>query len=130
MAVDAEEGERDHQQHRAECGPLEGAAQAFERAAAPGDERTYAGQEKQKQADRNINAIEKRTVDGNLVAGDRFGDNREERAPEDGEAACQQDKIVEQEARFTRYNALERSFAFEIGQAVEDEIDDCGYANG
>ena len=90
---------------------------------APRDQRADAGQQQQEQPDGNVHAIEERPVDADLFAVDGFGDHREQRAPQDREAARQQDQVVKQETRFARENAFQLRFALQIIQAIQDQVD-------
>ncbi len=98
---------RADQHQRGDAGPLEVAPQALDRGAAPGEQRSDAGEEQQEQADGDHQAVEPVGIERDLFAGDGFGDHREQRAPEDREAACQQDQVVEQEAGFARDHAFQ-----------------------
>ena len=119
----------DHDQH-ADAGPLEVLAQAFHRRAAPGEERADAGQEEQEQADRHHQAVEPDGIEADLFGGELFRDDREHRAPENREATGQQNQIIEQEARFARNDAFQFGFALQVIEAVENQPDGGGDADG
>src|ERR1039458_959722 len=114
--------ERNDQHQRGDTGPLEVAAQAIGGSLAPGEERADAGEEKQEEADGDHQAVVPIGVERDLVAADGFGDDGEQGAPENREAARQQDEVVEQEAGLAGDDAFELRLAFEVIQAVEDEI--------
>src|ERR1039458_9029907 len=122
--------ERDHQHQRGDAGPLEVAAEAIGGSLAPGEEGADAGEEKQEEADGDHQAVVPIGVERDLVAADGFGDDGEQGAPENREAARQQDEVVEQEAGLAGDDAFELRLAFEVIQAVEDEINGGGDADG
>src|SRR6185312_12134522 len=88
-----------------------GTPQAVERTLAPGDQRSHPSQKQQEQRYRHFDTQIIRRIDGFLLIRQRFHDDREQRAPQDGEAACQQNQVVEQKTRFARNNALKLRFA-------------------
>jgi hypothetical protein len=49
-----------------------------------------------------------------------FHDDREQRAPQDGETAGEQNEVVEEEAGFARDDAFQLDFAFQIRQTPEN----------
>ena len=103
-------------------GNHEGAPQAVEGTLAPGDQRANAGQEQQEEPDGNVDADVIGSVDGFLFAGERFHHDREQRAPQHGKAARQQDQVVKQEAGFARDHAFQFRLAAQIGQVAQNGV--------
>ena len=89
----------------------EGTPQAVERTLAPGDQRSHPSQKQQEQRYRHFDTQIIRRIDGFLLIRQRFHNDREQRAPEDGEATRQQNQVVEQKTRFAGNDALEFGFA-------------------
>src|SRR5207248_11551171 len=62
-------------------------------------------------------------VERNLVSAGPLGDDREQGAPQDREAARQQDQVVEQEARFARDDGFQFRFGLQVIETVENQVD-------
>src|SRR5206468_10295376 len=88
-------------------GDLEGLFQAAHRTLAPGDQRSDAGQEDEKERDGYVDAVVIRRVDGFLFACESFHNDREQGSPQDGKAAGEKNEVVEKEAGLTRDDTFE-----------------------
>src|SRR4030088_1067835 len=86
--------------------PEERFLQTFERTSSPRNQRSHAREKQQEEPDWNIYFIEEGRVYADLLACDRFGDYREQSAPQNGEAARHKNQVVEQEAGFAGDYAL------------------------
>src|SRR5208282_1026597 len=95
-------------------GPAEIAAQAVERGAAPGEQGADAGEKQQEEADGNVYFVEEGRADADFISRKGLGDDREERAPENGEASGQQDQIVEEEVGFAGDHGIELVVALQV----------------
>ena len=125
---------RDHEEgHDGDCadgGPHEISLQAFEGSFAPGEQRADCGEDQEQQRDGNRDAIVERRADGDFVALHAFGNLGEQRAPQDGEAEQDEEKIVEQETGLARDERFEFVFAAQVIVVLdeEEEEDDEGDA--
>src|SRR5208337_378920 len=88
--------------------------QALDRRLTPGQQRSDGGEQQEQQSNRNGNTIEKRRPDRDFVSLNELRQDREKRAPQDGEADDQQKEIVEQETRFARNQRLQLVLALEM----------------
>ena len=80
-------------------GKNEIAPYALERCAAPGEQRTDAGQDQQEEANGQLNPVIEGRSHGDFVALHVLRDYREQGAPKDSETGGEQDQIIEEEAR-------------------------------
>ena len=87
---------------------------ALEGGAAPGEQRADAGQEEQKEADGQRDAVKERCADSDPVALYVFRNDGEQGAPQNGEAGSQKHQIVEQETGFTGNERLQLVLRLEM----------------
>ena len=76
-----------------------------------------------------ISLLNQTRIEADLLAGHGFRDDREQRAPQHREAACQQDQVIEQEAGFAGDHAFQLGLALQIVEPVEDQVDGGGDAD-
>ena len=112
----------DAAKQRRETRPLEIPAEGLGRGAPPREQRADAGQEEEEQPDRNVDLVEERRADGNLVPGEVLADDREERSPQHCEAARQQDDVIEEEAGLARDHGIELGLAAQVVLAAHDQV--------
>ena len=91
----AEKNHHPADRKRADRGVQEIPLEAFEGSLTPGQQRSDRGEQQEEQCNRDRHAIEKRRPDRDFVSLDKVREDREERAPEYGEAEGEQEKIVE-----------------------------------
>jgi hypothetical protein len=77
-----------------DAGKDEVAADGAQRRGTPREQWADSGEEEQEQADGDIDAVVVRRVHGDLGAGDVLGEDREERAPENGEAGASRMRLL------------------------------------
>ena len=106
------------------------APQALERRAPPRQQRRHAHQKQQRQAERDHDVVEPGLFERDLLAADCLRDHRKQRAPQDGDAACQQQQVVQHEAGFARDDVVHLRGALEIVEAREDQPHGGGNADG
>ena len=118
-------GRRDHQQRHhgdgADGRPHEIPLQAFERRLAPCQQRADGGEDQQQQRHRNRDAVIERRAHRDLVALHQFGNLREPRAPQHGEAEQHKKEVVEQETRLARNQRLQFVLAAQVIFVLEEE---------
>src|SRR5215471_11698976 len=108
---DEEENRGDEACHQ---GPTEVALHAVSGGFAPGEERADAGEEQNREADRDHHLVEEGSADADAVIGEPFGEDRKQRAGENGDASDEEKKIVEEETRFAGYHGIELVFALQV----------------
>ena len=101
--------------------PREVFSQAFARGAPPGEQRTYAREYEQEQADGYHDGIEVGGTYGDFVTCNSFGDHGKHDAPEDGECGGEEEQVVEQKSTFARDGGFVLGFGFEQVQARDEE---------
>ena len=94
--------------------PTEIALQAVAGSLAPGEQRSDAGEEKNGKADGDHHFVEEGSTHADAIAGEPFGEDREECAGKNGDAGNEEKQIVEQEAGFAETMGIKRIFALEV----------------
>ena len=89
-----------------------------------------AGEQQQEERDGDVHFVEKWRADADFAAFDPFGEDREERAPQNREARGEKNQIVEQEAGFAGDERVELIIAaqviaiFPVSGEADHESDD------
>ena len=96
-------------------------SQAFARGAPPGEQRTYAREYEQEQANGYHDGVEVGGTYGDFVTGNGFGDYGKHDAPEDGECGGEEEQVVEQKTTFAGDGGFVLGFGFEQVQARDEE---------
>ena len=100
--------------------------QVLARRAPPGHQRPDAHQQQQRAQQRAGHLLEVRRPDADLLVGDGLGDQRVDRAPEDGERDAQEQQVVDQEARFARQQRVELVVGAQLRQPPEEQAQRAG----
>ena len=90
-----------------EAGPAKLALEVARRSLPPCNERSHPGESQQQEAERDVHPIEERGADGNLAAPHQLGENREQRAPKDGERDAHEQQVIEEEGSFPADHGVE-----------------------
>ena len=80
-----------------------------------------AGQQQQEERNRNVDLVEERRSDRDLVSGHPLAEHREQRAPQHREGRHQQQHVVEQEARLARNQRLQLVLALQVVSVAYEE---------
>ena len=96
-------------------------SQAFARGASPGEQRSYAREYEQEQANGDHDGVEVGGTYGDFVTGNGFGDHGKHDAPEDGECGGEEEQVVEQKSTFAGDGGFVLCFGFEQVQARDEE---------
>ncbi len=118
--MDAEGDDGDGHDESDDAGQNEVFADAAHGGAAPGEQRADAGEQEQEDSDGDGDAVIEGRADGDAIALNVFGEDREERAPEDGEAGGEQDQVVEEEAGLAGDEGLELVLGPEVVAVVDE----------
>ena len=91
----------------------------------PGREWSNAHQEHQRREDGSCGAFIEWRADGHFLAGDKFGDEREDHTPEANDEHAHEEQIVQKEQCLAREHGFHLGFTAQFRPAPDDQGNRC-----